>query len=181
MNLVKFSEYLGKKISINEDEVIVEWSEEGWNSLTVSERAEIDAEAGLGWAMWHIGPITKQDAENPEDDEDTVTFIVYENEAIDEYIDSFAELDEELDEDAWLTEYEARTTQQRRKTQKIKDQGRFKNRAVKLKAKIERRKGGNKVKRKKLRKKWIQKNRAKIKNAQKIYGGKVKSKFTKKK
>ena len=181
MSLAKFSEYLGETISINDDEVIVEWSEEGWNSLTVSERAEIDAEAGLGWAMWHVGPLTIQDIKFPEDEEGTDSFIVYENEAISEYIDSFAELDEELDEDAWLTEYKARTTTQRRKTQKIKDQGRFKNRAVKLKAKIERRKGGNKVKRKKLRKKWIQKNRAKIKNAQKIYGGKVKSKFTKKK
>ena len=49
----------------------------------------------------------------------------------------------------------------------------------KLKDKIERKKGGNKVKRIKLRKKWLKVNRAKIANAQKVYGGKVKSKYTK--
>ncbi len=170
MSLVKFSEYLGETISINDDEVIVEWSEEGWNSLTVSERAEIDAEAGLGWAMWHVGPLTIQGIENPEDEEGTDTFIVYENEAISEYIDSFAELDEELDEDAWLTEYKARNKQQRKKTMKVKRLGKFKNRALKLKKKIQRKKGSVKIKIKKLRKKWMRVNKAKIRNAQKVFG-----------
>jgi hypothetical protein len=95
-----------------------------------------------------------------------------------EYV-GFLKQAEELDEDAWLTEYKARNIQQRRKTQKVKDKDKFKNRAVKMKAKIERKKGGNKTKRIKLRKKWMRKNKGKIKNAQKVYGGKVKSKFTK--
>jgi hypothetical protein len=172
MSLVKFSEYLGETISINDDEVIVEWSEEGWNSLTVSERAEIDAEAGLGWAMWHVGPLTIQGIENPEDEEGTDTFIVYENEAISEYIDSFAELDEELDEDAWLTEYKARNKKKQKKTMKVKRLSKFKNRALKLKKKIQRKKGSVKVKIKKLRKKWMRVNKAKIRNAQKVFGTK---------
>ena len=172
MSLVKFSKYLGETISINDDEVIVEWSEEGWNSLTVSERAEIDAEAGLGWAMWHVGPLTIQDIKFPEDEEGTDSFIVYENEAISEYIDSFAELDEELDEDAWLTEYNPRNRQQRRKTKKVKRLGKHKDRALKLKKKIKRSMGGAKVKIKKLRKKWMRVNKAKIRNAQKVFGTK---------
>jgi hypothetical protein len=136
--------------------------------------------------MWHIGPIDKDDAENPDDDEDSGRFVAHEGaEAISAYLDTLMEddLDEEttLTEDEWLERYKPRNTQQRRKTQKNKDRMKFKNRGAKLKAKIDRKKGGNKVKRIKLRKKWMRINKSKIKNAQKVYGGKVKSKFTKKK
>jgi hypothetical protein len=199
MSLVKFSEYLEESVSIKDDEAIVEWSEDGWNSLTVSEKAELEAEAVLGWAMWHLGPLDKDgDGKlDPDDEEMTGRFIAHEGmDAINGYIDSLIESacdvcgedpclcnNEEtaVTEEAWLTEYKARNTQQRRKTQKNKDRGKFKNRAQKLKAKINRKKGGNRVKRIKLRKKWMRINKSKIKNAQKVYGGKVKSKFTKKK
>ena len=80
-----------------------------------------------------------------------------------------------------LDEYKAKNTMQRRSTQRVKDKQKFQNRGDKLRAKIDRKKGGNKVKRIKMRKKWMRKNKAKIKNAQRVYGGKVKSKFTKKK
>jgi hypothetical protein len=186
MSLVKFSEYVSEAVSIKDDEAIVEWSEDGWNSLTIAERAELEAEAVTGWAMWHIGPIDKDDAEDPEGDEDSGRFVAHEGaEAISAYLDTLNEddLDEEttLTEDEWLERYKPRNTQQRRKTQKNKDRMKFKGRAQKLKAKIDRKKGGNKVKRIKLRKKWMRKNKSKIKNAQKVYGGKVKSKYTKKK
>ena len=90
----------------------------------------------------------------------------------------------ELEEEDELTErkskkYKAKNTQQRRKTQRNKDRMKFQNRQGKLKDKIERKKGGVKVKRLKLRKKWMKKNKAQIKNAQRVYGGKVHSKFTK--
>ena len=188
MSLVKFSEYFYEGVEIGNGEAIVEWSEEGWNSLTIAERAELEAEAITGWAMWHIGPLDKDnDGElDPDDEEMTGRFIAYEGaSAISEYIDTINEddLDEEteLTEDEWLERYKPRNTQQRRKTQKNKDRMKFKGRAQKLKAKIDRKKGGNKVKRIKLRKKWMRKNKSKIKNAQKVYGGKVRSKYTKKK
>ena len=188
MSLVKFSEYFYEAVEIGNGEAIVEWSEEGWNSLTIAERAELEAEAITGWAMWHIGPLDKDnDGElDPDDEEMTGRFIAYEGaSAISEYIDTINEddLDEEteLTEDEWLERYKPRNTQQRRKTQKNKDRMKFKGRAQKLKAKIDRKKGGNKVKRIKLRKKWMRKNKSKIKNAQKVYGGKVRSKYTKKK
>ena len=197
MRIIKFSEYFSEAVSIKEDEAIVEWTEEGWHSLTIAERAELEAEAVLGWAMWHIGPIDKDDAENPDDDEDSGRFVAYEGEgAISEYLDSINEAscdacgenpcicdnaESAMSEEAWLIEYKAKNTQQRRKTQKNKDRMKFKNRGAKLKAKIDRKKGGNKVKRIKLRKKWMKKNKSKIKNAQRVYGGKVHSKFTKKK
>jgi hypothetical protein len=85
----------------------------------------------------------------------------------------------EAEEEECLREFKARNTQQRRKTQKNKDKLKFHNRQGKLKDKIERKKGGNKVKRLKIRKKWQKVNKSKIKNAQKVYGGKVHSKFTK--
>jgi hypothetical protein len=75
--------------------------------------------------------------------------------------------------------YKAKNTQQRRATQRNKDKLKFHNRQGKLKDKIERKKGGNKVRRLKVRKKWKKLNKSKIKNAQKVYGGKVHSKFTK--
>ena len=188
MSLVKFSEYFYEGVEIGNGEAIVEWSEEGWNSLTIAERAELEAEAITGWAMWHIGPLDKDnDGElDPDDEEMTGRFIAYEGaSAISEYIDTINEddLDEEteLTEDERLERYKPRNTQQRRKTQKNKDRMKFKGRAQKLKAKIDRKKGGNKVKRIKLRKKWMRKNKSKIKNAQKVYGGKVRSKYTKKK
>ena len=85
----------------------------------------------------------------------------------------------EAEEEECLREFKARNTQQRRATQKNKDRNKFKDRQGKLKAKIDRKKGGNKVRRLKRRKKWQKVNKSKIKNAQKVYGGKVKSKFTK--
>jgi hypothetical protein len=87
----------------------------------------------------------------------------------------------EAEEEECLKEYKAKNTMQRRATQKNKDRMKFSNRQGKLKDKIDRKKGGNKVKRLKLRKKWQKVNKSKIKNAQKVYGGKVHSKFTKKK
>ena len=80
-----------------------------------------------------------------------------------------------------LDEYKAKNTMQRKATQRNKDRMKFSNRQGKLKDKIDRKKGGNKVKRLKIRKKWQKVNKSKIKNAQKVYGGKVHSKFTKKK
>ncbi len=85
----------------------------------------------------------------------------------------------EAEEEECLREFKARNTQQRRQTQKNKDRQKFSNRQDKLKAKIDRKKGGNKVRRLKIRKKWQKVNKSKIKNAQKVYGGKVHSKFTK--
>ena len=85
----------------------------------------------------------------------------------------------EAEEEECVKEYKARNTQQRRDTQRNKDRNKFSNRQQKLKAKIHRKKGGVKVKRLKMRKKWQKVNKAKIANAQKVYGGKVKSKFTK--
>ena len=79
-----------------------------------------------------------------------------------------------------LDEFKARNTMQRRATQIKKDRQKFSNRQDKLKKKIERKKGGARVKRLKVRKKWQKLNKSKIANAQKVYGGKVKSKFTKK-
>ena len=61
-----------------------------------------------------------------------------------------------------------------------KDRNKFKEKQKKRLDKIERNKGGNKVKRIKGRKKWLRVNKAKIANAQKVYGGKAHSKFTKK-
>ena len=58
-----------------------------------------------------------------------------------------------------LKEYKAKNTQQRRATQKNKDRNKFSNRQGKLKDKIERKKGGVKVKRLKLRKKWQKVNK----------------------
>jgi len=87
----------------------------------------------------------------------------------------------EAEEEECLKEYKAKNTMQRRATQKNKDRQKFSNRQGKLKDKIDRKKGGNKVKRLKIRKKWQKVNKSKIKNAQKVYGGKVHSKFTKKK
>ena len=87
----------------------------------------------------------------------------------------------EVDEDSELDEFKARNTQQRRATQFKKDRLKHSDRQTKLKAKIDRKKGGNKVHRLKVRKKWQKINKSKIANAQKVYGGRVKSKFTKKK
>ena len=123
---------------LTDEEVIIEWSEEEWYNLSITERAELEAEAIDGWAKWQI---------------------------------------EEED----LDEFKARNTQQRRATQKFKDKNKFSDRQGKLKARIDRKKGGNKVRRLKVRKKWQKLNKSKIANAQKVYGGKVKSKFTKKK
>ena len=175
MSLIKFSEYFNEAIQVpvlgedSDDCVIVEWSEEEWLKLTVSERAELEAEAVNGWAMWQIGAM--DDDKDGEPDEYSG---MYEGE---EEISMFLAMNED---DDTLDEYQARNTMQRRKTQKNKDRMKFKDRGAKLKAKIERKKGGVKVKRIKMRKKWMRKNKAKIKNAQKVFGGKVKSKFTKK-
>ena len=87
-----------------------------------------------------------------------------------------AEIDAE--EEICLREYKARTKAQRRKTIRVKDLSKFKNRADKLKKRIEYKKGGVKVHRKKVRKKWQRVNKAKIANAQTVHGGET-SKFTK--
>ena len=275
MSLIKFKDYITEAMAVptlidEEDCAIVEWSEEAWFSHTVAERAELEAEAVNGWAMWQIGSIDGEDEDGKPVPADARG--IYEGEeAINEYLDAldeeekqpfseatetdesreltdderkkleaivlslkkkeqdfrkkygdqwkevmyatatklakeegplvggltipenvdaiaekcfldlFTETDEvpELDEDEQDEAYKARNTMQRRKTQKNKDRMKFRNRAQKIKAKIERKKGGNKVKRIKMRKKWMRKNKAKIKNAQKVFGGKVKSKFTK--
>lgn len=78
-----------------------------------------------------------------------------------------------------IKRYVARNTNKRRLTQRKKDLNKFKDRSVKRKAKIDRKKAGNRVKRLKLRKKWIRRNKVKIRNANKVFGGKIKSKFTK--
>ena len=138
MSLVKFSEYLdylclaSAMEELTDDEVIVEWTEEEWNNLTVEERDVLEAEAiDGGW------------------------------------------VDVELDE------YKARNTMQRRKTQVNKDRLKFSNRSQKLRDKIDRNKGANKVHITKLRKKRLRINKAKIAQADRVFGGKVKSKFTK--
>tara|TARA_B100001245_G_scaffold186927_1_gene145090 strand:- start:409 stop:843 length:435 start_codon:yes stop_codon:yes gene_type:complete len=144
MSIIKFSDYIdylclaSAMEELTDDEVIIEWSEEEWYKLSITERAELEAEAIDGWAKWQI---------------------------------------EEED----LDEFKARNTMQRRATQIKKDRNKFSDRQAKLKAKIDRKKGGKKVKRLKVRKKWQKLNKSKIANAQKVYGGKVKSKFTKKK
>jgi len=93
------------------------------------------------------------------------------------YVAERAELEDEED----LEEYTARNTQKRRSTQRAKDQQKFSNRAQKIKDKIHRNKGGVKVHRKKLRVKRLRINKSKIATAQRVYGGKITSKFTKKK
>jgi hypothetical protein len=92
---------------------------------------------------------------------------------------SIAERAEIEAEESDLEEYKSRNTMQRRDTQRNKDRKKFSNRQDKLKAKIHRAKGGVKVKRLKVRKKWQKINKSKIANAHRVYGGKIKSKFTK--
>ena len=248
MSLIKFSEYVNEAMQVSvldedsDDCVIVEWSEEEWLKLTVSERAELEAEAINGWAMWQIGTIDGEDEDGKPEPEDATG--IYEGE---EEISMFLEMCDacgmdpcvcdadgegvtEVNEremtkdelikreeivlelkkkkdkfkdkygDKWedvmyatatklamkedfdtLDEYKARNTMKRRSTQRTKDKQKFQNRGDKLRAKIERKKGGVKVKRIKMRKKWMRKNKSKIKNAQRVFGGKVHSKFTKKK
>jgi len=132
---------------------IIEFSEESWNELSEEEQAELE-EASNGGAVW-----TNTDGDKEKDDE------VFE--------------DEDIDENS-PKRYQARNTQKRRKTQLNKDRNKFKDRSVKLKAKIDRKKGSNKVKRLKLRKKWIRRNKSKIANANRVFGGKIKSRYTKK-
>jgi len=86
----------------------------------------------------------------------------------------------EAEEEETIKEYKAKNTQQRRKTQFTKDRMKHSNRSQKLKAKIDRNKGGAKVHRKKVRLKWKKVNKSKIANANRVYGNKIKSKFTKK-
>ena len=87
----------------------------------------------------------------------------------------------EAEEEECLKEYKARNTMQRKKTMRAKDMNKFKDRGKKLRDKIDRNKGGKKVKRIKMNKKRLRVNKSKIANAQKVYGGKAHSKFTKKK
>jgi hypothetical protein len=95
-----------------------------------------------------------------------------------------AELEAEAIEEDELGEkaktYKAKNTQQRRSTQINKDRMKHQNRSQKLKDKIDRNKGGNKVHRLKVRTKWTRKNKSKIATANRVYGGKIKSKYTKK-
>ena len=208
MSLIKFKEYTtqlseGMAMDVlgenDEDVVVVEWNEADWKALSLAERTELESEAVNGWAIWAIGDLDKQPPHDEPDDMDG-SYVVepaQEWKGISEFFDMLdeeAELTEECDvcgkepcdcdaNDEKLDEkaYKARNTMKRRSTQKVKDKQKFKNRQGKLKAKIERKKGGNKVKRLKLRKKWMRKNKSKIKNANKVFGGKVHSKFTKKK
>lgn len=208
MSLIKFKEYTtqlseGMAMDVlgenDEDVVVVEWNEADWKALSLAERTELESEAVNGWAIWAIGDLDKEPPHDEPDDMDGgyVVEPAQTWQGISEFFDMLdeeAELtedcgacgkepcgcdanDEKLDEKA----YKARNTMKRRATQKVKDKQKFKNRQGKLKAKIERKKGGNKVKRLKLRKKWMRKNKSKIKNANKVFGGKVHSKFTKKK
>jgi len=336
MSLIKFSEYssqiseaMAVDVAEQDETVIIEWTEENWNALTVTERAELEAEAVNGWAMWQIGGLsevngspnieleifeaedflaslvedcgecgkepcvcedvseakppslkklpphlakffdkdgnlTRAAAERlakgkvkfnikdvtpkgygPSEDiqeakkvmskkgdyafgKDTskdISFVTYKGKVISqgdfdsgsdgwwmnitgkkgqeffdkpsdvisyftkkkitedvtvEFIEEELKFVDDIGESIVTVEaYKARNTMQRRATQKKKDQNKFKDRAVKMKAKIERKKGGNKVKRIKMRKKWVRINKGKIKNAHKVFGGKVKSKFTK--
>lgn len=145
---------------IDEDFEEYEFTAELWESISVEDRAMIMAESANGGAAY-----TYADDDDDPNDPDGKDDEIYE--------------DEDLDEDE-LEEYKARNTQQRRQTQRTKDRQKFMNRGEKLRAKIERKKGSVKARRLKLRKKWLRVNRAKIKNAQRVYGGKVHSKFTKK-
>jgi hypothetical protein len=188
MSLIKFSDYLDEALSVPviemlaDDEIIVEWSEKDWFKFTVAERAELEAQAIGGWSAWQIDPIDAP--------------LIAEDEKIWEYLHT---LDEEacdicgedpcicnkdestIGAEEWLKEYQAKNTMQRRQTMRNKDRQKFSNRQQKRLASIERKKGGNKVKRIKGRKKWMRVNKAKIANAQRVYGGKAHSKFTKKK
>lgn len=188
MSLIKFSDYLDEALSVPvietlaDNEIIVEWSEEDWFKFTVAERAELESEAIGGWSAWQVEPI-----DSP---------LIAEDEKIWEYIHT---LDEEacdacgedpcicnkdeadINAESWLKEYKARNTMQRKKTMRAKDMNKFKDRGKKLRDKIDRNKGGKKVKRIKMNKKRLRVNKAKIANAQKVYGGKAHSKFTKKK
>lgn len=141
--------------------------EEDWNNLSEDEKIELE-EGANGRVVWTM---------NDDDEDDEVEVFEDEDEDEDEDDEDDDEDDDDIDE---AKRYAARNTMKRRKTQLVKDRGKFKNRQKKLKAKIERKKGGVKVKRLKLRKKWIRRNKSKIKNAQRVYGGKVKSKYTKK-
>ena len=106
---------------------------------------------------------------------------VLEAEAIDGWskwhIGDINETEDELREK--VKRYKPKTTQQRRATQINKDRQKFSNRADKLKASVERKKGGVKVHRLKVRKKWKKRNATKIATANKVYGNKITSKFTK--
>ena len=269
MSLIKFKDYTkqiseGMAVEVlgenDEDVVVVEWTEENWKALSISEQVELESEAVNGWAVWQIGELTERkdseifeagkfladldeeecgicgddpcscdvrdgdNADIPEakkvmskkggyefgkDTSKDTSYVTYKGKVIstgdfDSGADSWFmnikgekgqksfdkpseiiayflknKITEEVTEEE-LVEYKARNTMQRRATQKNKDRQKFQNRATKIKAKIERKKGGNKVKRIKLRKKWMRKNKSKIRNANKVFGGKVKSKFTKK-
>lgn len=196
MSLIKFKDYTkqiseGMAVEVlgenDEDVVVVEWTEENWKALSISEQVELESEAVNGWAVWQIGELTeRKDSEIFEAgkfladlDEEECGICGDDPCSCDVRDGDNADIPEEVTEEE-LVEYKARNTMQRRATQKNKDRQKFQNRATKIKAKIERKKGGNKVKRIKLRKKWMRKNKSKIRNANKVFGGKVKSKFTKK-
>lgn len=163
MSLVKFSEYANALPvhthlveALDNEMFIIEWSEEDWQAMSESDRTQLMSEA-----------------------EDGVVWTVEEESCDACGMDPC--ICQDVDEEEDIDEYTARNTMKRRATQKVKDKKKFSDRATKLKAKIDRKKGGAKVKRKKTRMKWMRKNKSKIKNAQKVFGGKVKSKFTKKK
>ena len=80
-----------------------------------------------------------------------------------------------------VKKYKAMNTQKRRKLMLNKDRQKFSNRVDKLKTNIHNKKGGVKVHRKKLIKKRVQRNKSKIAMADRVYGGKATSKYTKKK
>ena len=188
MSLIKFSEYLEETVSIpvletlGDDEIIVEWSEEDWFKFTVAERAELEAQAGGGWSAWQLGPI---DATLIAEDEEIWEYLhTLDEEACDACGEDPCICNKEeadINAEKWLKEYKAKNTMQRRSMMRNKDRNKFKDKQKKRLDKIDRNKGANKVKRIKGRKKWLRVNKAKIKNAQNVYGNKAHSKFTKKK
>ena len=80
-----------------------------------------------------------------------------------------------------VKKYVAMNTQKRRKMMLNKDRQKFSNRVDKLKTNIHNKKSGVKVHRKKLIKMKVRRNKTKIATAQRVYGNKAKSKYTKKK
>ena len=96
--------------------------------------------------------------------------------------DLFEDIPEGITVEEFMTleGFKAMNKMKRKKMQRNKDLSKFKDRGKKLKAKVDRKKGANKIKLKKQTKKRKKKYGHKMKMADKSYGH-AKSKFTKKK